>query len=185
MATLLTSFRRQLGLEESCSKVPTLITSFFLSYLTDTTNYSFLYACLLQLQILSIGLHFYFIAFLTIGNRSYLISFRLICLLTPFPEFLPLPFVLHCLLCSLFCLGCVEFYYSPAECSIVDVPGACFNLPPSRDMLFGVLSLFPAFLPFGVLMAFISLLPFHPYIYPFCLLMPSTRSSLLFSPIDL
>ncbi|KAI0769494.1 hypothetical protein BC629DRAFT_784992 [Irpex lacteus] len=33
-------------------------------------------------------------------------------------------------------------------------------------MLFGVLSLFSAFLPFSVLMASISLLPFHPYVYP-------------------
>lgn len=60
----------------------------------------------------------------------------------------------------------MEFFNSPPECSIADVPGACFNLPPSRDMLFGVLSLFPASLPFGVLMASISLLPVHPYVYP-------------------
>ncbi|KAI0771747.1 hypothetical protein BC629DRAFT_1530580, partial [Irpex lacteus] len=44
----------------------------------------------------------------------------------PFPRVSPAPLRPSLSFMLLFCLGCVVFFCSPAECSIADVPGACF-----------------------------------------------------------
>ena len=107
----------------------------------------FLYACLLQLQILSNRLHLHFKLFLTIGFRSYSISFRLTLLSDRFSRRSPAPLrLLHGPLLNKSGSALGSDFSGPDEYSIVYFPlpalffrsrVACFWGPrPSSRSLF-------------------------------------------------